>query len=209
MSYITSSWKFAVGHGGRVHGAADPVVDPTSTWNPADSKTVTFSKDNLTITATANGSGCRSISSKSSGKYYYEYTVETWMSGVSSFGAGLSSAAFSPIPKDQTSILLSGIVNISGSNTSITLGTQASGNTLGIALDIDDKLVWFREAPAGNWNGSVIASPEIGTGGQSISTLTPPLYAWCSMGLDDSVTANFGGSSFIGAVPSGFEPGWP
>jgi hypothetical protein len=81
------------------------------------------------------------------------------------------------------------------------------------ALDLDNQLVWFRIGAAGNWNGSASNNPVTGVGGVSISRTGlgqgVDCYPWLFLvSSATSATANFGGSAFTGAVPSGFTSGW-
>jgi hypothetical protein len=180
-----------------------------TTWNPADKQTITLSNGNLTATATTSNSGVRTILGLSAGKLYCEFT-NNWTSGSSSVGLGKSTTLFSAVPNGQCSVLFGGAINLNGSNTGKSLGAGLVPTaTIGMAVDIPNKLVWFRVAPTGNWNGSGTANPATGVGGQDISTLTSPLYCWMSLGANgDVVTGNFGASAFVGAVPSGYTAGW-
>jgi hypothetical protein len=101
----------------------------------------------------------------------------------------------------------SGNLWANGSNTSITLGARASGNVIGIATDLDNREIWFRVAPSGNWNNSGTADPATNTGGITIPAGT--MVPFCTFNASPiTFAANFGASSFTGAVPSGFTSGW-
>lgn len=95
-----------------------------------------------------------------------------------------------------------------------TLGARANGDIIGYAVDLTNKLMWFRVCPSGNWNGNAGYTPG-GTGGVSIAAINPdgvllPLYAFVyNIGTGGVITANFGDSAFSGAVPSGFTSGFP
>lgn len=197
----------AMAHRGR--GVGIPVV--YTTWNPSDKVAMTLTNGNLTATNTASPSGVRAVKGQTAGQYYWEVTMATWVQGSTAVGFGLSTAALNAgtlagwgiVSKTTGSIIINNI----GSGSS--LGARASGNIIGIALDIDNQLCWFRVAPAGNWNGSGTASPG-GTGGVSISTIAGTQFP-CFLGsnLNEQAIANFGASAFSGAVPSGFTAGWP
>lgn len=183
----------------------------TTQWNPADKAASTvLSNGNLTAMATTSSSGGRAVDGYTTGKYYVEYT-NSWSSGSDSVGIATSTAGFNAVPIGQCSVLYSGSINLDGSNTGSTVGGGvAPSGTIGMAVDISNKLIWFRGAPSGNWNGSGTANPATGTGGISISTLTGTLFPWFSIAFNgDTITANFGATAFSGAVPGGFTSGWP
>lgn len=180
------------------------VLVPT-TWNPADLLNVNLTNANLTSTNTAGG-GVRGAYGASTGKFTAEYTMTAW-SGAA-VGVGTAAASFTAGSTAMAFCTkVSGII-INGSSPG-TLGVRSTGDIIGMAVDLGAQLIWFRVAPAGNWNGSGTANPATGAGGFSISALTPPLYPIISSGsTGDIVTANFGGSAFTGAVPAGFTAGW-
>jgi hypothetical protein len=110
-------------------------------------------------------------------------------------------------------VVKAGTIFSAGSNTGLSLGARAAGDIIGIALDLGARLIWFRVAPSGNWNGSGTANPATGTGGVSIAGLgspaITPLYAMASFAASaDAATGNFGDTAFSGTVPSGFTSGF-
>jgi hypothetical protein len=89
------------------------------------------------------------------------------------------------------------------------LGTWANGTVGGIAVDLDNRKIWFRKAPAGNWNNSGTADPATNAGGVTIPAGTMvPFVTFGAAAAGFVWTANFGASTFTGAVPSGFTSGW-
>ena len=135
---------------------------------------------------------------------------------TASYGGGLATAA---VALGSSSVNSAGVTGVTGGGSmfvngalqSGALGVRANGNILGVAVDLDAKLIWYRVAPSGNWNGSGTANPATGTGGHNIAALSLPLYPY--MGFAGSavgqvITANFGASTFSGLVPSGFTSGW-
>lgn len=181
-----------------------------TTWNPADLLNVTLSGGNLIATASGAG-GARSKEAVSSGKYFWEHTYTTINTNSIANGVALSTASLStPSAGTSTILRINGNININGSYSGSTLGIISSGAAIDVAVDFAAKLIWYRIAPAGNWNGSGTANPATGAGGLSIAAIaTGPLYALFSGGTSDKITANFGDSAFSGAVPSGFTAGFP
>ena len=70
-------------------------------------------------------------------------------------------------------------------------------------------LVWARVGADGEWNGSPTANPATQVGGISVPYTGLPVYAFgggmvFEFGDSDKITANFGGSAFVGTMPTGF-----
>lgn len=184
-----------------------------TTWNPADKLAITLTNSDLTATTTATTfNGVRAIRGNSSGKYYFELTATTWNTTNDQVGLALSTATFSTASATPGKAMVNGggAVWVNGVNTGTGLGTISSGTVVGIAVDLTANLIWFRIAPAGNWNASGTANPATGTGGISISAIAGTLYPTFGGGAANSQvgTANFGASAFTGTVPSGFTSGW-
>lgn len=85
-----------------------------------------------------------------------------------------------------------------------------SGNTLGFAIDVENRRIWFRNLSSGNhyWNGDVDADPATGVGS---------FDAWDTQGNDvvmslfaegqntSSIFTLNTGPTFLGTKPSGFS----
>lgn len=88
-----------------------------------------------------------------------------------------------------------------------TIATWAGGNTLSIAVDLDNALFWGR-AGAGNWNNNAANNPATGVGGISIPHVFGggPRMVWPGGNL--GATANYDlflkTADFTQAVPAGF-----
>jgi hypothetical protein len=212
---------------GRIYAAAideavtaDTAQDATTTaapsfttWNPADKLAVTLTNSDLTATTTATTlNGVRAVRGNNSGKYYFELTATTWTTLNDQAGLALSTATFSTAPATtgKATVNGGGTIFVNGASTGVGIGTVSSGTVVGIAVDLTANLIWFRIAPAGNWNAGGTANPATGTGGISISAIAGTLYPTFGGGAANSQvgTANFGASAFTGAVPSGFAAGW-
>jgi len=176
-----------------------------TTWNPLDLTAVTLSNGNLTSATTAAG-GVRSVFSASAGKWYWEATFGGFVYpgiGMANASAVLSTAWNVPT---NAAIAYAGSIYINNVSQSGAGVNYTTGDTMCIAVDITGHLIWFRNGAAGNWNNSGTANPATGTGGLSITALGTPLYAIdVANGANSNWTANFGGSTFVGAVPSGFN----
>jgi hypothetical protein len=199
----------------------------TATWDSATATAVTFSGGNLVATntgttSTDQGAHVAAASGKTTGKYYFEVTLTNYAGGA---GVGVGVGTTASIYSDMSQFSMHGDMifakghNGSGplwtdnSNSGFTLGARSSGDVIGIAVDLNARLICTRVSPAGAWNGS---SSVPGTSGLPIpaGTIVPFVTFGSSFsgaaGVAGNVwTANFGASGFIGAVPSGFTAGWP
>lgn len=194
-------------------GIFAPPVTPT-TWNPSDSIRATFSNGNLTLTTTASNNGCaRALVGRSSGKFYFEITNAANYNN-DFFGLAAASVALSIPPLAANTVGIDGLSRFCIGTGTLYGGGSISGLNAGpllaVAVDLTAKLIWFRNPPSGSWVGSSLtANPATGLNGADISGLSFPLYPFATPVLSgDFATANFGGSTFSGAVPSGFAAGW-
>lgn len=190
-----------------------------TTWNPSDLVNFTLSGGNLTATnsVTAQG-GVRTVDRQRTGKYYWENTLT--FSGANALEVGIANAAANLTNAYSTSVNVAYVWNQTGAiyvNSTIasgsTLGALTTGNTIGIALDLDAQRIWFRVAPSGNWNGSGTANPATNVGGLDISGFCAgmnvyPLAMTATSGTR-VVVGNFGDSAFSGTTPAGFTAGFP
>ena len=191
------------------------VITSANTWNPSDLAQMTLSGGNLSAQSTGTAAGVRHTTGHSSGKYYWEITTVAWSGTGTETGLATASATLTGGGLAGQAVVtrslggINGSIYINGTHSGSQLGVVANA-VIGIAVDLTAGLIWFRIAPAGNWNGSGTANPATGAGGISLGALAGstllPLFA-AALATED-VTANFGGSAFTGAVPSGFTSGW-
>ena len=191
-----------------------PPVSFTTKWSNTDKTgSYTFSNGDLTLTTTSIEGAIRGTAKQSAGKFYFEYRL-----GVANFdhyGLALATTNLANFNTDKTgSVTLlksNGNIYIASAPSGSTLGTRATNDVIGIAVNTTGDLIWFRVAPLGNWNGSGTANPETGVGGINIIAINGellPLY-YNGSGSGTTITANFGASAFVGTVPVGFTAGWP
>jgi hypothetical protein len=187
-----------------------------ATWNPADLINVVLSgTNNLTASKTVannNNGAVRTDIRNSSGKYYFEYTCTTWGFGVA-VGVANQACTLSTVGPNQinaAALQFNGAVSVNSTNPGVSFGTRANGDIVSVALDLDHLEIWFRIAPAGNWNNSGTANPATNAGGVSLAAIGTPLYGlYDHQGITSTITANFGDSAFSGTVPVGFAAGFP
>ena len=175
-----------------------------STWNPSDkTSNITLSNGNLTVTTTATANqGIRGTLSRSSGKFYFEYTQG-------------SSAANRVGIADATHVLTTGLGLDSVSSGYSTVGsiyyatslnvagvTYTTGDVIGVAVDITNGLIYY--AKNNTWQSS--ANPSAGTGGLAYVTAAAVFPAWGTLTANvTSGTLNVGATAFSYTPPTGFS----
>lgn len=183
-------------------------ITPT-TWNPSDkSADITLSNGDLTAKSTNNGHDCaRTIFSASSGKWYWEFTID-YDSGSSGSVVGLGVAGSSLSSalgngNDEFGYRSNG--DKGNSYSFVPYGdTWTTGDIIGIALDRDNGKVWFSKN--GTWQDS--GDPANGTG-EAYSGINDTMFGMFSLYFtDEQITANFGASAFSYTAPTGFTAGF-
>lgn len=201
-------------------GSTTPITTFDPTVVPAG---ITLSNGNLTGTRTGAGwQTSRSNVGHTTGKYYAEATINT-LAGAVGFGfCNASELNTARLGADTNGMMIytvaggadSGIFYNGGKAQGI--GTApAQAAVLGVAVDLNAKLVWFYNPATQQWNNDVIANqnPATGLGGIPISNIAVPggtataVYLAASLDANtDAVTLNAGATQFVNAVPSGFNP---
>jgi hypothetical protein len=173
---------------------------------------------NTGTTSTDQGAKVASASGKATGKYYFELTWTAITGGANSgIGVGTFASTYTGMGNGGVVGAIGykggGSIYSNGANSGILIDTVfLAGSTMCAAIDLDSRKIWFRRAPAGNWNNNVANNPATSVGGVAIpaGTLVPFVTFGGTGGLANNVsTVNFGASAFLGAVPSGFTSGWP
>lgn len=149
----------------------------------------------------------------STGKRYFEVTVDTFAGGNNGIGIcqtnGVTYPNLGAQATDAAMVYPSGNIWIAGSSSGHGLGSVPSGHVVGIAVDLSAHLIWFKDITAGtNWNGTVGADPATGTSGLTIQSGTFVPAVVFTQFSSAQATYNFGASGFTGSVPSGFASGW-
>jgi hypothetical protein len=183
-----------------------------TTWDPnAKSAGVTLSGGNL-VASVGSGSSNVAATRSITGPTYFEVSLGANLSGTASIGIcnrGINFAAGTLLGADANGCgyRQSGAVVINGA-TVATIATYLATNSIGVAVDIQNRLIWFRVG-AGNWNNDVIGNqnPVGSVGGISLSTMTlgsalPACGATFSI-TADVFTAIFT-SGFAQTAPTGY-----
>lgn len=175
----------------------------TVAWNPDDKDwELSLSNGDLTATMDANGpGGVRATESKSSGKWYWEITIN--IINTTRVAVGTSSASLAIHTGNDVNGY--GYNSIDGykwtNNSGVAYGDSFIGDAvISVALDMDNGKVWF--AKDGIWQASGDPAAETN---EAFSGLSGAIFPMVSIyQTDRGVTANFGASAFSYSIPSGF-----
>jgi len=178
--------------------ASAPPPVTYATWNPADKASgITLSGSDLIATASdADVYAVRSTIGKSSGKWYIELTYTAAISNSTSLGVMNTTASLTALCGDDTNgygYNDVGQKKYNGVDASYG-GTPANGSVIGVLLNMDDGEISFE------WNDNAY--------GVAFTGLSGTFYVAFSSGFGaNQVTANFGATAFVYAVPSGYNSG--
>lgn len=197
---------------------------PTAAYDPATATAVTLSGSNLVVTntgTTTTDQGARGISAlgQTSGKFYFETTITNQGAG-GNVGCGIctTTAVYTSLGTSGAGgaqmYPASGNIWANGGNSGFSLGARATGQVIGIAVDLTNRKAWFKKVDGTptNWNGNATHDPATTVGGVTIpaGTVLPSCTFGGTSGVAGIVfTSNFGATAFVGAVPSGFASGYP
>ncbi len=176
-----------------------------TTWD-SNRKTSTIALSGGNLVATSSGLGVVAATRSMTGNTYFEVTATT-LTGTLAIGflnPSYNTASASILGTDNNGLAYksSGAV-VLNNVTLTTLATYAAGNVIGVAVDLANRLVWFRVG-AGNWNNNAGFSPVTGVGGIDFSTIasTPLLPAAGASATGAVLTAAF--TTFANTAPTGF-----
>jgi hypothetical protein len=192
-----------------------PAVARTA-WNTADTSFNGFTNiggtGNLSQLATGHGANCgaRATNPLNAGKVYFEVVMNLPFSGqIGIARPDVDPALIIANPTTYAVVIVPATgtaYNYTGSSV-FSFGAFSSGDTTCVAVDLTNKLAWFRRN-GGNWNNDVLANqnPATGTGGINFSGWGIPYY-WAFAGTGsntENLVANFGATAFAQTMPSGF-----
>jgi hypothetical protein len=175
----------------------------------------TISGGGLTLEGSSLGAWFRSNVAHQSGKYYFEFTLDTVMDNC---GVGVGTVdqyegEVGPWLGDSTDAIAvwfneaaawDGYANFNEDEVG-SIGDPAVSDTICAAIDLDNDKVWFR-VNGGDWNDTPTDDPATGTGGFDISTRDPGQWlVWAEIDADaDQITFNFGAAAYAHTPPVGF-----
>ena len=167
----------------------------TTTWNPSDKNaSITLSSGDLTATngssSATDSKAVRGTIGNATGKWYWEVTIGT-VGGNIQLGVAKAAESLSDFVGSGAGgygYNNFGTLWNSGSGL-VTVSPFVAGNVIGVALDMDSGEVSF-------YRNGVLQ--------YKFTALSGTFYPAVSMVNGGAVTANFGGSAFAHAIPSGF-----
>lgn len=168
-------------------------------WNQGGDKNpaITLSNGNLTATATnASTQNVRSTIGKSTGQHYFEITITSAISNSTSYGVQTMAESLSALcGATAAGYGYNDIGDKKHSGVDAAYGTApANGDVIGVLLDMTNGEISFR-----------LNNTSFGV---AYTGLSGTFYAGFSSGFGaNSVTANFGATSFVYSVPSGYNAG--
>lgn len=173
----------------------------------------------MTAQQSFNGGQSISTSSHASGKFMLEFSGLGWTNGGSSsvgfangswnvngtyiLGADANSIG---IRMDGSYFVGGGAIGGGPNGFWAAYNTPQPGDIIDVAIDITADLMWIRRN-GGAWNPNIggTQNPATDTGGISIAAVTGALFvAGAAAEVGDSITANYGATSFNYSAPSGY-----
>ena len=191
--------------------ANDQVSDsPTNNWCTLNSisltSTATLSDGNLTLSNTSTGSTTGTLATPSSGKWYFEVKFDSQSAAVTSQSVGVVKAEEAYITGTTGGgiyFFTDGGLRIEGSDTGGWGSAWGVGDTIGVAIDLDDDKIWF--AIDNTWQAS--GDPSAGTNPAASGISSEPYAALIRNGNSSRTTgwtANFGQNAFAYTPPTDF-----
>lgn len=178
------------------------ISTPFYIWNKNDKDaSITLSNEDLTATFDGGWKSVRSLFTTSSGKLYWEYTIDN-TGEYTIVGVAKSSSPLSYPGVDANGYGYSINGKKVNNGAQVNYGdTYTDLDVIGVALDLDNGKIWFSKN--GVWQNG--GNPAAGTG-EAYSGLAGTFYAMvASYYTNDQITANFGKTDFESAPPAGFS----
>lgn len=153
----------------------------------------------------------RGTTSRSSGKLYFEVRITA---SDTQQAIGIANATF---PLGNVSVSNANTAALQGQGSlyiaASTIYTNAgngfaAGQTVAVAVDLTNNLLWVWSPAGGRWNNDATANPATATGGKSISGVTGPFLPLFAQNMGNARNIgilNTGGSAFALTIPSGFQ----
>lgn len=203
----------AIGLGLRALRASTAALASYSYFNPSDKHAnITLSDSNKVATGTNASSGnVRSVTSKTTGKWYVEFVVVTYIA-TTGFGFAKSTASLTTFLGGDINGWgiwgnYTGALRVYNNNAFTTYGSRtfANGEVFGLYIDLDAGKAWWSEA------ASVISGdPTAGTGAMATFTGGTAMFLCGSPFANTaSVRVRTNPAEHSHSPVSGFTAGWP
>jgi len=191
--------------------ANDQMSDsPTNNWCVLNSvslaSTATLSDGNLTLSNTSTGATTCTLATPSSGKWYFEVKFDSQSAATTSQAVGVVKAEEAYITGTSGGgiyFFTDGGLRIEDSDTGGWGSAWGVGDTIGVAIDLDDDKIWF--AINNTWQAS--GDPSAGTDPAASGFSSEPYVSLIRNGNSSRTTvwtANFGQNAFAYTPPTDF-----
>jgi SPRY domain len=176
-----------------------------TTLNPNDkAEFIVLSNGNLSAASTIGSvnDSVRATTSKQTGKWYFEVTIQSAPDSYFSIGIADSQELLELSPGSSSfgcGYHYDGVIACDASY-QLYVAPYYGGDVIGVAADFDARLLYF--TLNGEW---VLGEPQY-VNGLEIGEVA--MFPMVNLSEDDFLTVNFGASPFVYAVPSGFQAGW-
>jgi len=173
----------------------------------ANNKTAAFTLSGGNLVATSSAIATAAATRALTGPTYFEVTATT-LTGTLSIGFvnrayNMASGTILGTDNNGLGFKSSGAVVLNNVTLS-TIQTYVQGDVVCVAVDIANRLVWFR-TNGGNWNNSGTANPATGVGGIDYSTMNlGALLPAVGCSITGAVLTGKFTSGFAQTAPSGF-----
>lgn len=177
-----------------------------TTFDPSN-KTAAFTLSGGNLVATSSAIATAAATRVMTGPTYFEVTATT-LTGTLSIGFvnrsyNMASGTILGTDNNGLGFKSTGAVVLNNVTLS-TIQTYAQGDVVCVAVDIANRMVWFR-TNGGNWNNSGTANPATGVGGIDYSTMNlGALFPAISCSITGAVLTGKFTSGFAQTAPSGF-----
>lgn len=165
--------------------------------------------------------GCKVTltSGKTTGKYYYEVAWSSIKNAVPanlSIGVCITTQTYANLGTNGTGGVIAkkdGVIYANGTNTGILAGGAFFQQCLSsVAVDLDNRKIWFRNTGTSNWNNNAANDPATNVGGIDIpaGTIVPCATFGATGNVGNNAFCfNFGQTPMKHTTPAGFTTGWP
>ena len=214
--FTTNNFSVAAGSGN------DSFIDtPTNnfcTLNPLDkTNDADVQNGGLTLYNNANDQAATGTFGVTSGKWYWEITMNSNEPeiGIAHFKMPLSNKSVSVAGDGQIALIVTGadgnsnFLRVNGSTTSGSgISGQSGPGTIGIALDMDNKKIWFTNTSGNYFNsGNPVTgnnpAVDFSSTGHYPAGVTPFVSLYQGANIQTSI--NFGQRSFAYTAPEGYK----
>ena len=212
--------NFSVSAGTGNDSLEDTPTNNFCTLNPLDkTNSASLREGDLSLYTDSNDQAATGTFAVDSGKWYWEVDMTDAEPeiGIAHHNMPLSNDSTSSPTAGQISFIVAGadgnsnFLRVDGNTQSGTgLSAQSGPGTIGIALDMDNKKIWFTNTSGSYFNSG---NPAMGVNAAVDFSSTGPNYPTCAVtpivcmyqGSGKTTSINFGQRPFTNTAPTGFK----